>query len=202
MQFTSTIIVALLLAVSTSSTVTAAQNTSNLRSGGRKLQDELTLRRELGACGRGVTIQSGDTCDAIRNDCGGDWASLDCDQAGTTCTEENSKLIAGDSCTLSTCDFPITIQSGDTCEDIVDTCGGLGLGLECDSAGSTYETCNDWGTKVTVGDSCKPLTACKVVNGEEDLHAEEYLCGGCGEQYTCCEHPGNYGHPGMYYYCN
>ena len=149
MQFTSPIIVALLLAVSTT-TVTAAQTISNLRSG-RKLQDEteLNLLRELGAC-----------------------------------------------------NFPITIQSGDTCEDIVDTCGGLGLGLECDSAGSTYETCNEWATKVTVGDSCKPLTACKVVNGEEDLHAEEYLCGGCGEQYTCCTHPGDAKHPGAYYYCN
>ena len=104
MQFTSPIIVALLLAVSTT-TVTAAQTISNLRSG-RKLQDEteLNLLRELGGCwlnGPPITIQSGDTCGAIHNTCDGDWASLECGQAGKTCTKENSKLIAGDSCTLS-----------------------------------------------------------------------------------------------------
>ena len=101
MQFTSTIIVALFLAVSTS-TVTAAQNTSNLRSG-RKLQEENELNlRDLRACQSPISIQSGDTCNAIRDACAGDWASLDCVQAGTTCTNENSKLIVGDSCSMLT----------------------------------------------------------------------------------------------------
>ena len=199
MQFTSIIIVAL-LAVSTS-TVTADQKSYNLRSG-RKLQEETELNlRDLGACNSPISIQAGDTCSSLRNTCGG-WASLSCVWARQTCTEENSKLIAGDSCTLSMCDFPITIQSSDTCEDIVDTCGGVELGLECDLQGATYETCTSFESHLTVGASCKPLTACKVVNGEEDLHADEYLCGGCGEQYTCCEHPGDAKHPGMYYYCN
>merc|ERR1719162_2311401 len=102
MQFTSTIILALLLALS-SSTVTAAQKTSNLRSG-RKLHEdnELNLLRELedDPCHSTITIKSGDTCWAIHNNlpCG-DWTSLSCDQAGKTCSEEGiTKLIAGDSC--------------------------------------------------------------------------------------------------------
>ena len=154
MQFTSTIILALLLAVSTSSTVTATPTSSNLRSG-RKLQEEteLNLLRELGACPpfQIFTIDPGDTCGGLGfpGTCDGYVESLECVQAGKTCTKENSKLIAGDSCAMS--------------------------------------------------------TGCKVVNGEEDLHADDYLCsngGGCGDQWTCCEHPGNFGHPGMYYYCH
>ena len=155
MQFTSPIIVALLLAVSTSS-VTAAQTTSNLRSGGRKLHEdnELTLPRELRVCDPRIPIiiQSGDTCDAIHNTCDGDWSSLECVSAGRTCSKDNSKLIAGDSCRMS--------------------------------------------------------NGCKVVNGEEDLHAAyPSLCsngGGCpSDQWpTCCEQPGYFGHPGYTYYCN
>ena len=110
MQFTSTIILALLLAVSTSSTVTAAKKSSNLRSGGRKLHEDNELNhRELGGpCGGAAfTIQSGDTCGAIHNTltCGDWWTSLECVQAGKTCTEgpegEITKLFAGDSCIVS-----------------------------------------------------------------------------------------------------
>ena len=108
MQFTSTIILALLLAVSTSLTVTAAPTSSNLRSGGRKLQEEteLNLLRELGACPpfQIYTIDPGDTCGGLGfpGTCDGYVESLECVQAGKTCTEEEgSKLIAGDTCTLS-----------------------------------------------------------------------------------------------------
>ena len=99
MQFTSNIIVTLLLAVSTS-TVTADQKSYNLRSG-RKLQDEkeLTLR-DLNVCNSPIIIQPGDTCSAIRNTCGG-WSSLTCAQAGQTCTAENSNLITGDACSYN-----------------------------------------------------------------------------------------------------
>ena len=98
MQFTSTIIVALLVV----STVTADQKSYNLRSG-RKLQDEkeLTLR-DLNVCNSPIIIQPGDTCSTIRNTCGGLlWSSLTCAQAGQTCTAENSNLITGDSCSYN-----------------------------------------------------------------------------------------------------
>ena len=100
MQFTSTIILSLLLAVSTS-TATAAQTSSNLRSG-RKPHEETELNRirDLGACNSPITIQSGDTCDTILNPCDG-MTSLECVQAGKTCERKGSGLYLGDSCTRS-----------------------------------------------------------------------------------------------------
>ena len=48
-------------------------------------------------CDSPFTVQSTDTCWTYQQCCGG-WASITCDQAGQTCTAQNTNLIAGDSC--------------------------------------------------------------------------------------------------------
>ena len=97
MQFTSTIIVALLVV----STVTADQKSYNLRSG-RKLQEETDPNlHDLGACNGHLIMNNYDPsfCTIIHN-VYSSWSYLMCDEAGKTCTKDNSHLIQGDHCTI------------------------------------------------------------------------------------------------------
>ena len=98
-------------------------------------------------CSSPFYVNSGLTCGAVANTCGG-WQSLSCTQSGATYTGPSrtggGQLVAGEQCSyvwplkVDACSSPWTVNSGLTCEMVKNTCTSTKwTGLSCTQSGAT-----------------------------------------------------------------
>ena len=119
------------------------------RTGGNALvageQCTYNWSEKMGNCDSPFYVNSGLTCGMVKNTCGG-WKSLSCTKSGATCTGPDrtgpNALIAGEDCTYvwpktsNPCDSPFYVNSGLTCTNVKNTCGGW-KSLSCTKSGAT-----------------------------------------------------------------
>merc|ERR1712072_1101702 len=126
-------------------------------------------------------VNSGLTCSAVGNTCGG-WTYLACTKSGATCTGPSrtggGQLIAGEQCSYvwpsatpapfnadsKPCTSPFYVNSGLTCGMVKNTCGGW-TNLDCTKSGATCTgPQHTGGDQLVAGEECTYVWPTKLEN--------------------------------------